>query len=86
MLTASTIALGLIGGPLIVASGTAVLFNVIQPGSAAQFVAMIPEFGWELSLGIYLMVKGFKPSPILPGTIADAGSDERSPALTAADR
>ena len=78
--------LGLIGGPLIIASGTAVLFNVIQPGSAAQFIATIPEFVWELSLGIYLMVKGFKPSPILSGTIGDVGAYERSPALAALDR
>ena len=77
--------LGLIGGPLIIASGTAVLFNVIQPGSAAQVIATIPEFVWELSLGIYLMVKGFKPSPILPGTTGDAEADKRSPALAAAD-
>ena len=78
--------LGLIGGPLIIISGTAVLFNVIQPGSAPQVIATIPEFVWELSLGIYLMVKGFKPSPILSGTIGDAGADERSPALAATDR
>lgn len=78
--------LGLIGGPLIILSGTAVLFNVIQPGSAAQVIATIPEFVWELSLGIYLMVKGFKPSPILSGTTGDAGAGERSPALAAADR
>jgi len=56
--------LGLIGGPLIIISGTAVLFDVIEPGSSAQVIATIPEFIWELSLGIYLMVKGFKPSPI----------------------
>lgn len=30
--------LGLIGGPLIIVSGTAVLFNVIEPGSAPQFI------------------------------------------------
>jgi len=57
--------LGLIGGPLIIASGTAVLFNVIEPGSTAQVIATIPEFFWELLLGIYLVVKGFRPSPIL---------------------
>ncbi len=57
--------LGLIGGPLIILSGTAVLFNVIEPGSTAQVIATIPEFFWELSLGIYLVVKGFRPSPIL---------------------
>ena len=78
--------LGLIGGPLIIVSGTAVLLNVIEPGSAPQFIATIPEFVWELSLGIYLMVKGFKPSPVLSGTIGDAAADERPPALTAADR
>ncbi len=65
--------LGLIGGPLVCASGIAVLFGVIEPGSATQAIATIPEFVWELSLGIYLMVKGFKPSPILSGTIGDAG-------------
>jgi hypothetical protein len=73
--------LGLIGGPLIILSGTAVLFNVIQPGSAGQVIATIPEFVWELSLGIYLMVKGFKPSPILSGITGDAAEDELAPAL-----
>jgi hypothetical protein len=64
--------LGLIGGPLIIISGTAVLFDVIEPGSSAQVMATIPEFFWELSLGIYLMVKGFKPSPITDGLPAAA--------------
>jgi hypothetical protein len=59
--------LGLIGGPLIIISGTAVLFGVIDRGSTAQAIATIPEFIWELSLGIYLVVKGFKPAPILAG-------------------
>jgi hypothetical protein len=57
--------LGLIGGPLIILSGTLVLFDVIEPGSSGQAIATIPEFFWELSLGIYLIVKGFRPSPIL---------------------
>jgi hypothetical protein len=52
--------LGLVGGPLICLSGTAVLFDVIEPGSVAQAVATIPEFVWELSLGIYLTARGFK--------------------------
>jgi hypothetical protein len=65
--------LGLVGGPLICISGIAVLFGGIAEGGAAQFIATIPEFAWELSLGIYLIVKGFKPSPITavmaaPGT------------------
>jgi hypothetical protein len=57
--------LGLIGGPLVMASGVAVLFGVFKAGGAGQGIATIPEFFWELSLGIYLIVKGFKPSPII---------------------
>lgn len=60
--------LGLVGGPLVVASGIAVMFDLIERGSTLQGVATIPEFIWELSFGIYLIVKGFKPSPILSGT------------------
>ena len=56
--------LGLVGGPLICLSGAAVLFGVIEAGSAWQLVSTIPEFFWELSLGVYLIVKGFKPSPV----------------------
>jgi hypothetical protein len=80
-----------IGGPLIIVSGPAVLFNVIEPGLAPQVIATIPEFAWELSLGIYLMVKGFKPSPILSAATGDAGpagsagSADHSPALAASD-
>jgi hypothetical protein len=59
--------LGLIGGPLIIASGTAIIFDVFEPGSAGQVIATIPEFFWELGLGIYLVVKGFRPSPITTG-------------------
>jgi Domain of unknown function (DUF4386) len=65
--------LGLIGGPLVVASGIAVMFDVIERGSTAQAIATIPEFIWELSFGIYLIVKGFKPSPLLARV--DSGSD-----------
>ena len=62
--------LGLVGGPVLCASGTAVMFGVIEPGSARQAIATAPEFVWELSLGVYLIVKGFKPSPITTGTAA----------------
>jgi hypothetical protein len=58
--------LGLIGGPLVMASGIAIMFDVAERGSTLQGIATIPEFFWELSLGIYCIVKGFRPSsPIL---------------------
>ena len=57
--------LGLIGGPLIVASGIAIVFDAVEPGSIAQGLATIPEFFWELFLGLYLTFRGFDASPIL---------------------
>jgi Domain of unknown function (DUF4386) len=57
--------LGLIGGPLVMATGIAVMFDAIERGGAVQAIATIPEFFWELSLSIYCIVKGFRPSPTL---------------------
>jgi hypothetical protein len=60
--------LGLIGGPLIIISGTLVMFGVDHPSGNLQGLATIPEATWELFLGIYCTVKGFRPSsPILRG-------------------
>ncbi len=67
--------LGLVGGPLICVSGAAVMFGVIDAGSAWQLVATIPEFFWELGFGVYLIVKGFKPSPVTAGMGAPAHVD-----------
>jgi hypothetical protein len=61
--------LGLIGGPLIMLSGIGVLFDVWDAGGTVQALATIPEFVWELSLGIYCAVWGFRrDSPILART------------------
>ena len=56
--------LGLIGGPLIIVSGVGVLLGVIEAGSVWQGIATIPEFFWELSLGIWPIVRGFNPSAV----------------------
>jgi len=54
--------LGLIGGPLVTASGIAVLFGLYEQVSPVAAIIAIPETLWELSLGIWLIVKGFDPS------------------------
>jgi hypothetical protein len=54
--------LGLIGGPLVMVTGIAVMFDAIERGGAVQAIATIPEFLWELSLSIYCIVKGFRLS------------------------
>jgi Domain of unknown function (DUF4386) len=56
--------LGLIAGALLCASGVAVLLGVLQQGGAVRTVASMPEFLWELALGLYLTVKGFRPSAV----------------------
>ena len=56
--------LGLVGGPLIMVSGIAVILGVIEQGGPLQTIAAAPEFLWELSLGIWLTVRGFNPSAL----------------------
>jgi hypothetical protein len=57
--------LGLIGGPLLLIGNLGVLFDVWEPTSAAGLL-VAPEFFWELSLGIYAAVRGFRrDAPIL---------------------
>ena len=66
--------LGLVGGPLIILSGTAVMFGVDHPSGTLQDIATIPEFLWELSLGVYCTFKGFRPSsPILQPAVSEDG-------------
>jgi hypothetical protein len=51
---------GLVGGPLIIATGSAAILGLIEPDGAIQNLSAAPEFIWELGLGIYLIVKGFR--------------------------
>ena len=61
---------GLIGAPILFASDIAIMFGLWEQFSLPANLAVIPIFVWELSLGIYLVVKGFKPSPITAGMTA----------------
>ena len=64
-------ALGLVGGPLLVICGTAVVFGLVEEFTPVAMMASFPEFLWELGLGIYLTVKGFRPSAA-PAALPDA--------------
>ena len=61
---------GLIGAPLLLASDIAVLFGLWDRISAPSGILALPIAAWEFSLGVYLVVKGFKPSPITAGMSA----------------
>ena len=69
--------LGFIGAPLLVASAMATLFDVWGQVSAMSALFALPIAVWEFSLGVYLVVKGFRPSPI---TIGDGVVGENPPA------
>jgi hypothetical protein len=56
--------MGLIGAPLLLASDILIFFDVIDRVSPFAAVAFIPIAVWELSLGVYLTVKGFKPAAV----------------------
>jgi hypothetical protein len=62
--------LGLIGAPLLLAADIATLFGGIGQHSTWALLGALPVAAWELSLGVWLVVKGFRPSPITTGMIA----------------
>lgn len=73
--------LGLVGGPAICLSGAAIVLGLADRGGLAQALATVPEFIWELSLGIYLTVKGFRTaSPVLETPLHDAAQGALVPA------
>jgi Domain of unknown function (DUF4386) len=59
--------LGLIGAPILIASVTATVFGIFGQFSSVALIAALPVALWEFSLGVWLVVKGFKPSPITAG-------------------
>ncbi|GAA1753672.1 DUF4386 domain-containing protein [Kocuria aegyptia] len=73
--------IGFIGAPLLVASAVATTLDLWGQVSALAALAALPIALWEFSLGLWLVVKGFKPSPFTTGadttSITDPGHDGR---------
>jgi hypothetical protein len=64
--------LAFIGAALLLVSDVAVLFGAWDRISAPSGLLAIPIAVWEFSLGIYLIVKGFRPSPITASMTASS--------------
>jgi hypothetical protein len=62
--------LGLIGAPLLLTADIATLFGGIGQHSSWALLGALPVAAWELSLGVWLVVKGFNPSPLTARTAA----------------
>jgi hypothetical protein len=56
--------IGLIGGPVLIIGDISVVFGAIGQHDPSTALFAVPVALFELSLGIYLTVKGFKPAPI----------------------
>ena len=62
--------LGIIGAPLLIVSDAGILFGLWDRLSPVTAIATIPIAVWEFSLGVYLIIKGFRPSPITARMVA----------------
>lgn len=56
--------LGLIGGPALLAGSAGVMLGYFEFDSIIHDLTVAPEFLWELTLGIWLLVRGFTPSAL----------------------
>ena len=59
--------IGIVGAPLLVIGYIAVLFGLIGRLDPLAALTAVPVALFEFSLGVYLVVKGFRPSPITAG-------------------
>jgi hypothetical protein len=55
--------IGLIGAPIILLSATATIFGGWAQTSSVGALCALPIAVWEFSLGVWLVVKGFKSTP-----------------------
>ena len=76
--------LGLIAGPVLLARFVGILFGVVEPGSVVGSLMVVPEFIWELALGIWLIVKGFNPAAVAARFESTGTTDLSSAASSAA--
>src|SRR4029078_892725 len=72
--------LGLIGAPLYLSAQIAPAFGFNETTTVWSAVGLLPIFVWELSLGLWMAIKGFKRSaPIVAAAIAEHGLPARYP-------
>lgn len=69
---------GLVGGPLVLASSTAILFGVYPHASVPGFVAALPVLVWEMALAVHLIRTGLRAPTA--GALARTDLDTPAPA------
>ena len=56
--------LAFIGVPILVANTVILMFGITGPALTLTTLGVLPIAGFEFSLGVYLAIKGFKPTAI----------------------
>jgi hypothetical protein len=76
-------AIGLVGGFLMTSSVIGQILGINEPISVWSGIALLPIFAWELSLGLYMAIKGFKStSPLMVAAAGrSVGEDGAPPAV-----
>ena len=77
-------ALGLIGAPLLLSSTIGIALGINELGSAWSGIATAPIFVWELSVGLWMTFKGFRPVAATAPAAASAPSATATPVTTSA--
>src|SRR5205807_6999863 len=70
--------LAFVGAALLIVGDMGTLFSLWAPVAAPTLLLAIPIALWEFSLGVYLVVKGFKPSAITALYSRTVGMDNAS--------
>jgi hypothetical protein len=60
---------GLVGGPLALLAGSGVVLGAWDKQAGLPVALTAAEAIWELSLSVWLLAKGFRPSPVLTGVL-----------------
>ena len=76
-------AIGLVGGVLMTSSVIGQILGINEKISVWSLIALLPIFAWELSLGLYMAIKGFKStSPLMVAAAGrSVGEDGAPPAV-----
>lgn len=79
-------AIGLVGGVLMTSSVIGQILGINEKISTWSLIALLPIFAWELSLGLWLVFKGFKASAPLMIAAADQAGTLAGPATAQPSR
>lgn len=67
--------LGLVGAPVLFASGVAVLSGAYHQVSAVAGATALPVFAWEVSLALWLIIKGFNEPSSSAAPVETVGAE-----------